>query len=379
MNHLIVNKIGGSILKSPNQLKKTVSAINRQKSQSINVVSAIYGVTDLLIKSIKEPGNSKKHINTLVETHVKWITEAPNREKTYEILKSCKKTIELLKSDIKTIRHTDNPHLYAKILSYGERLAAEIVNSYFNNEASILLPEDINLTIENDAINGDYSSVKKLKFDFSNQKQKVFIIPGFYGINEAGKYCLAGRGGSDYTAAFIAQKTNTQELNFWKDSNGIQTANPEIVKRALNVDQVNLQILEALSIAGSEILHPKVTKVLKGFRGKVSFKNPGYGNKVLTNISTKNNTRGRAIIVDYPEKQYDTICSITIITRNIAAALIAIQQLKRTTQHLTIKEINKDRISFTVNKDDKCIAIRQLHQIFHGTTVNTPKKLLINN
>jgi aspartokinase len=67
MNHLIVNKIGGSILKSPNQLKKTVSAINRQKSQSINVVSGIYGVTDLLIKSIKEPGNSKKHINTLVE------------------------------------------------------------------------------------------------------------------------------------------------------------------------------------------------------------------------------------------------------------------------------------------------------------------------
>ncbi len=52
------------------------------------------------------------------------------------------------------------------------------------------------------------------------------VIPGFVGIDEAGRTTLLGRGGSDMTALFVAQRIGADRCRLVKDVDGIYASDP---------------------------------------------------------------------------------------------------------------------------------------------------------
>lgn len=365
MNHLIVNKIGGSILKSPNQLESVVKAILNQKAKSIVVVSALFGVTDQLINALHEYPINENHLETIKNSHIQWLENSPFIENLTREVNHLQNIFHQLETDIIQYKIQKDQYIYARVLSAGERLSSIIVSHYFNEKAKVLFPESIKLYTSNNALHGEYVSNNDIRDKQPLSGSVKYIIPGFYGINNLGQVCLTGRGGSDYTAAFLASELHANELVFWKDSNGIQTANPTIVKNAENVADINLLVLEQMTQVGSKILHPSVTKSLTHFEGAISFRNPISGNHVLTNIHTKNSSPGKAIIVDAPCIKSRDKCQVTIITRNITVTLIAIQKLKNKLSNVKILNVSVQSITFEISQKDKSISIQELHNIFH--------------
>jgi len=99
-------------------------------------------------------------------------------------------------------------------------------------------------------------AVKKIIKPLLNQG-KTLIITGFIGGNEKNDYITLSRGGSDYSAAILANVLNADCLEIWTDVNGIMNADPRIIKTAKTIPQMGYKEAAELSYFGAKVLHPK--------------------------------------------------------------------------------------------------------------------------
>jgi homoserine dehydrogenase len=123
------------------------------------------------------------------------------------------------------------PQALAELLATGEIAAAALFtlaldragipaykldHKYLQTEGSLLDSEPQTLQ-------------KKLILNLFKQ-YSVLVIPGFIGENQQGSLALLGRGGSDFSAVFIAHSLNAKQCIIYKDTNGIFNQDPNIDK-----------------------------------------------------------------------------------------------------------------------------------------------------
>ncbi|CAI8497609.1 unnamed protein product [Hanseniaspora opuntiae] len=107
--------------------------------------------------------------------------------------------------------------------------------------------------------------VKKLKFrlkdivDYNNSVKENFKIPiitGFFGFLPNGLLQSIGRGYTDLAAALVAIAINSDELQIWKEVDGIFTADPRKVQNARLLKTITPLEASELTYYGSEVIHP---------------------------------------------------------------------------------------------------------------------------
>ena len=85
----------------------------------------------------------------------------------------------------------------------------------------------------------------------------VPIVTGFIGATEEGLTTTLGRGGSDYSASIIGSALEAREIIIWTDVDGVMTANPRVVSEARTLPQISYLEAAELSYFGAKVLHPK--------------------------------------------------------------------------------------------------------------------------
>jgi aspartate kinase len=83
------------------------------------------------------------------------------------------------------------------------------------------------------------------------------VVTGFLAKDEKGSITTLGRGGSDLSATMIAAACRADEVQVWKDVDGILTADPRIVKNAKPVQYVTYEEASELAYFGAQVLHPR--------------------------------------------------------------------------------------------------------------------------
>ncbi|SCV01579.1 LAMI_0G12354g1_1 [Lachancea mirantina] len=84
----------------------------------------------------------------------------------------------------------------------------------------------------------------------------VPVITGFFGLVPMGLLNGVGRGYTDLCAALIAVGLNADELQVWKEVDGIFTADPRKVPQARLLRSVTPEEASELTYYGSEVIHP---------------------------------------------------------------------------------------------------------------------------
>jgi len=84
----------------------------------------------------------------------------------------------------------------------------------------------------------------------------VYVTQGFIGSTECGHTTTLGRGGSDYSAALIAEGIGADILQIWTDVAGIATTDPRIVPTAKLMNEITFSEAAELATFGAKILHP---------------------------------------------------------------------------------------------------------------------------
>ncbi|MBN2421814.1 bifunctional aspartate kinase/homoserine dehydrogenase I [Candidatus Woesearchaeota archaeon] len=311
---MIVLKFGGASLRDSDNVNNVIEYIKKvQNKNPVVVVSAMKGVTDLLIETInysvnKENEKITQNLNLLKKKHGTVVNDLIKSNKIKNtVLDYLDNNISELNSLFNSISilGESTPKSYAYIVSFGEKLCSKIV-------ASILLDQGMNaeqitgeetIVTDNNYVNAypDFELTIKRSREIIPDKIEKGILPivaGFIGTNENGETTTLGRGGSDFTASILAYCLDAEEVWFLKETNGIMSADPKLVKNAKTINKMNYNEVAELTYFGAKILHPIASHPLKEKNIKSFIKNVYNFNFPGTEINNKklqNGTTAKAL------------------------------------------------------------------------------------
>jgi len=84
----------------------------------------------------------------------------------------------------------------------------------------------------------------------------IVVTQGFIGSDDQGNTTTLGRGGSDYSAALIAEGVQAAGLEIWTDVPGIYTTDPRIAPKAKAISEISFSEASEMANFGAKILHP---------------------------------------------------------------------------------------------------------------------------
>jgi aspartate kinase len=283
-----VMKFGGGCLKDARSLLQAAKIVCAEIPPPAVVVSAVAGVTDLLMAGVAKAGRDEGSIAvsvlTLRDLHVslvrRTIRDERRREAALHGIEAGLKKVERL---LHGVSYTGEitPAVRSRVLSYGERLAALIFAALIEDggaKSLALESEDVGLVTDHNLDNAtvDLKTFRKKVGPMARawaRSGTTPVITGFFGSTPDGKTATFGRNGTDYSAAVIAFGLRAGALEIWKDVEGFMTADPKLVKRAAMIDRLSYSEAAELSYFGAKILHPRTLEPLAGLDIAVRIKN----------------------------------------------------------------------------------------------------------
>ncbi|EPH6761809.1 lysine-sensitive aspartokinase 3 [Cronobacter dublinensis] len=117
----------------------------------------------------------------------------------------------------------------------------------------------------------------------------LVITQGFIGSEAKGRTTTLGRGGSDYTAALLAEALQAHRVDIWTDVPGIYTTDPRVVPAAKRIDEIAFEEAAEMATFGAKVLHPAT--LLPAVRSDIpvfvgSSKDPQAGGTLVCNKTT---------------------------------------------------------------------------------------------
>lgn len=95
------------------------------------------------------------------------------------------------------------------------------------------------------------------------QSGAVVVVAGFQGVTTEGDVTTLGRGGSDTTAAVLAVALQAEAVEFYKDVQGVYTADPKIVPEATLLERVTYREIVEMAHLGARIVHPRAVEIAR--------------------------------------------------------------------------------------------------------------------
>lgn len=306
-----VLKFGGSSVASAENIHKVVAIIREsiKREKSIVVVSALGGVTDILLQCGLMAANNdeayKEKMQLIEQRHldsVKSLIPLTRQSSVLSLVKKRCNEIEDICNGVFLLGEL-SPRTKDKIVSYGELLSSQIIAAHLQSVGLENSWKDSRELITTDSQFG-YAAVdfdltgQKAKSFFKDSAASLFIIPGFIAADLSGVTTTLGRGGSDYTAAIIAAAVDATRLEIWTDVSGMMTADPRLVPHVKLIPQISYQEAMELSHFGAKVIYPPTIQPVMAKGIPVWIKNtfaPSDAGTVIEKISAKNGSSIRGI------------------------------------------------------------------------------------
>ncbi len=283
-----VIKVGGGCLHGKETIAQIVDLITQRGKGQVFVVSALHGITDLLIRNMARALENEENIPGIMseikakhQVVARHVIGRPADLKTFN--KEFGNSLRRLERFYYGLNFTGEitPRLTDAIASFGERFSAQLLAAALRSRgvaATCRMPHQAGLVT--DGKYGDATAnIPKTERNFEEHllpltaRDVVLFIPGFFGVSETGDITTFGRGGSDYAAAVVAAAMNAEILEIWKDTEGFMSADPRMVPEATLIPVLSYEEAAELAYFGAKILHPRTVEPVRKKRIHISIKN----------------------------------------------------------------------------------------------------------
>ncbi|MBF8246877.1 MAG: aspartate kinase [Rickettsia sp.] len=257
MNRILVQKFGGaavSDIKAIKNVAKIIANSFESQYQILAVVSAMRGVTNSLIQKFQSISNS--------------YTKNLGRE-------------------------------YDLLLSTGEIISASLLSLELKNlgyKTHVVPCWRIPILTNNNHGNALIKNIKT-QFLLSLLDSNIIpIVPGFQGISDQNEITTLGKGGSDITAVALSAALGGKICHFYKDVDGVLSADPRLVKYVKNLHRLDYISMLALAEDGAKILHTRAVLIAMNYNIDLKIFNYNCPQNFKTLISKfKNNMEAFSI------------------------------------------------------------------------------------
>jgi aspartate kinase len=390
MTNLLVMKFGGTSMGSADRMRVAARISTEQKKARpvVSVVSAMAGVTDLLLNTLRhaEAGDEAgiaANLAKLSERHL----EACGQLLTGEPRDRTQAGIEALIADFHRIAHgmlmlgERPPRSVDEAGAMGEQLSALIIAEYLESSgvpARAVSGADVIVT---DAAFGNASPLmvetRKKAGEIIRPLLGAGILPivtGFNGATVDGRPTTLGRGGSDFSASILAAALDASELWIWTDVDGIMSADPRSVPDARVLDAVTYNEAAELAYNGAKVLHPRTLAPLIERQipvwSKNSFHLEHHGTRIIPTIDAPPGPRAVTSMANVALVSIEPASAAVSGTRLMARALEALADANAEVLALTSSSYRQS-FCFLVRKEELGAAMKSLEsdlalELTHG-------------
>jgi aspartate kinase len=256
---MIVMKFGGTSVGVPEHFAVALRLVREAAPRDpVVVVSALSGVTNLIVEFCRQPERRAELSARLVERHAEWARATGVRpDAAADLLDAWQEEARALRGDRDPLDPADRDRL----LSYGERLSAALFAAALREagvDAAAVLAGDAGLvTDERFGAAHPLPDAARLLSESLTRRPPLPVVTGFLGRTADGRVTTLGRGGSDYSAALIGAALGAEEIQIWTDTSGLLSADPRIVPEARPVPLLTFAEASELAYFGARVLHPK--------------------------------------------------------------------------------------------------------------------------
>ncbi len=287
---LHIFKFGGTSVGSVAAIEAVARIVEheRRAHQLAIVVSAQNGVTDALLRGANRAaeGDGETYQRSAAELRQRHLETAralitdPDEQQAYAA------SVARLLDEFCTLCHgfqvlgEVTPRALDTIAALGERLNAPLVAAALRARGVPAEAVDAGELIVTDDHYGDASPLMGPTIERTQARLRpllaaggIPVITGFLGATPTGTTTTLGRGGSDYSAAIIGAALDADAVVFYKEVDGVMTADPRIVPDARVVQRIAYDEISELAYFGAKVLHPKTIQPLIDKNIPVYFKN----------------------------------------------------------------------------------------------------------
>lgn len=263
---MIVMKFGGSSVANAERIRHVAGIIRSfENRRPIVVLSAMGDTTDDLLAAADDALNGKVSVDAIEKLHKTTAAELGIPVSEIDFLLA---ELRTLLTGISMLREV-TPRSRDYLVSFGERLSVRLIASYLNTlnvRAEFKDAWDIGFISDSQYTGADllpetWENIRKNLTPYAEGKKgdgmPMPIVTGFIAKDAKGFITTLGRGGSDLTATLIGAALMAEEVQTWKDVDGILTTDPRIVKEARTVPVATYDEVAELAYFGAQVLHPR--------------------------------------------------------------------------------------------------------------------------
>ncbi|HDI1213899.1 TPA: lysine-sensitive aspartokinase 3 [Aeromonas hydrophila] len=303
MSPINVAKFGGTSVANAAAMNNCADVVLANPATRVVVLSASAGVTNLLVALAQgdlDEAGQEAQLARLTEIQQAILTELGDPGDLSDLIHGQLGEIRTMARQAHL--HTD-AELADRLIACGELMSTRLFTELLRQRGVKACWQDARQLLRTDSRFG------KASVDLAATRaicqaalgpllgDSLIITQGFIGADGDGRTTTLGRGGSDYSAALLAEALDAGTIEIWTDVPGIYTTDPRLVTRARPIPEISFVEAAEMATFGAKVLHPAtlqpaVRQDIPVFVG--SSKDPAAGGTWIR-ASTRTNPLFRAV------------------------------------------------------------------------------------
>jgi bifunctional aspartokinase / homoserine dehydrogenase 1 len=266
----LVHKFGGTSVANPERYRHVTEVlIRRPEARRAVVVSAMAGVTDMLVRVVELAARrDRAYLETLEELrrrHREAVVDLLTPDLADELLERIERDF----TDVADVLHatwllrSHSRRAMDLVTGYGEIWSAQMLAAHMTaaGEPATWLDAREVLVVRAEAggVEVDWTaSAARLNawLELREELPRTVVVTGYIASTADGLAATLGRNGSDFSASIFGALLDAAEIHIWTDVDGVMSANPRLVPDAVLLDELSYNEAMELAYFGARVIHP---------------------------------------------------------------------------------------------------------------------------
>ncbi|PIW59754.1 lysine-sensitive aspartokinase 3 [Shewanella sp. CG12_big_fil_rev_8_21_14_0_65_47_15] len=259
---LVVAKFGGTSVADYGAMNRCADIVLANAACRLVAVSASSGVTNLLVELTQESINDDGRLQRLKQIAQIQYAILDKLGRPNDVAAALDKLLSRMAVLSEALASTRSKATMDELLSLGEQCSSALFAAVLREKGANSSAFDVRRVLRTDSHFGRAEPQVEQIALLSREhllpllSEQVIVTQGFIGADEAGQTTTLGRGGSDYSAALLAEALNASAVEIWTDVAGIYTTDPRLAPNAHPIAEISFNEAAEMATFGAKVLHP---------------------------------------------------------------------------------------------------------------------------
>lgn len=259
---LVVAKFGGTSVADYGAMNRCAEIVLGNSACRLVVVSASSGVTNLLVELTQESINDDGRLQRLKQIAQIQYAILDKLGRPNDVAAALDKLLSRMAVLSEALASQRSKATMDELLSLGEQCSSALFAAVLREKGANSSAFDVRRVLRTDSHFGRAEPQVEQIALLSREhllpllSAQVIVTQGFIGADEAGQTTTLGRGGSDYSAALLAEALRASAVEIWTDVAGIYTTDPRLAPNAHPIAEISFNEAAEMATFGAKVLHP---------------------------------------------------------------------------------------------------------------------------